>query len=288
MPTKRNKTSLHSKAHLLVVPHKKNQYRPHLLRTRGLAILFIGVFGLLFVSVMQQKSSVLGSTMTVSQEQLLKDTNSQRLKAGSSALKLNQHLISAAAMKASDMFNNQYWAHVSPSGVTPWIWMKKGGYNYGYAGENLARGYQTAGAVVTAWMNSPEHRENLLSKNYVDVGFAVGKGKLNGETTTLVVAMYGAPHATNVLASTLLAPDSHQLGLLETIGVAMQSMNATALGALVLLIIGIVLSLVAHSYRSKLPKDWRNSWKRHHGIYKAIAMSAFAVLVIVIYGSGQL
>ena len=119
MPAKHKKQPLHTHAHLLVVPHKKNDYRPHLIRARGLALLFIGVFGLLLVSAIQQKSSVLGTTMTMSQQQLLSATNTQRTKAHVRPLKMNQKLTSAAALKAADMFKHQYWAHVSPTGVTP-------------------------------------------------------------------------------------------------------------------------------------------------------------------------
>ena len=42
-------------------------------------------------------------------------------------------------------------------------------------------------------MNSTSHRENLLKKDYTDVGFAVVNGTLNGEQTTLVVQMFAKP-----------------------------------------------------------------------------------------------
>ena len=56
----------------------------------------------------------------------------------------------------------------------------------------MARGFTNAGDVITAWMNSPEHRKNVLSSNYQNVGFAVATGKLNGEDTVLVVEMLGS------------------------------------------------------------------------------------------------
>jgi hypothetical protein len=97
-------------------------------------------------------------------------------------------------MKATDMFAKDYWAHVSPDGTTPWVWIRKAGYNYLYAGENLARGFDTSASVVNAWMNSPEHRANLLSSNYTDIGFAVQSGTLTGTETTLVVQEFGSPY----------------------------------------------------------------------------------------------
>src|SRR5258706_10350524 len=90
------------------------------------------------------------------------------------------------------MFAKDYWAHIAPDGTTPWSFIKGAGYNYVYAGENLARGYFSASDVVNAWMASPEHRENMLSSKFADVGFSAQNGKLTGEDTVLVVEMLGS------------------------------------------------------------------------------------------------
>ena len=47
-------------------------------------------------------------------------------------------------------------------------------------------------------MNSPTHRENILRKDYSEVGFAVVNGTLNGEQTTLVVQMFGKPQGSSL------------------------------------------------------------------------------------------
>jgi hypothetical protein len=98
------------------------------------------------------------------------------------------------------MFSKDYWAHNAPDGTTPWVFIKGAGYNYIYAGENLARGFSSAQDVITAWMNSPEHRQNVLSPNYQNVGFAVSTGKLNGEDTVLVVEMLGSTNLAPAVA----------------------------------------------------------------------------------------
>jgi hypothetical protein len=41
-------------------------------------------------------------------------------------------------------------------------------------------------------MGSKEHRENMLSPNYTEVGFAIKNGSLTGEETTLVIQMFGS------------------------------------------------------------------------------------------------
>ncbi len=135
--------------------------------------------------------SVLGDAISITSSQLLQITNADRKAQGLSQLHLDDQLSKAATMKAADMFSKDYWAHNAPDGTTPWVFIKNSGYSYTFAGENLARGFFTAKDTVDAWMASPSHRENMLSTNYTDVGFAVEKGKLSGEDTILVVEMFG-------------------------------------------------------------------------------------------------
>jgi hypothetical protein len=44
-------------------------------------------------------------------------------------------------------------------------------------------------------MASPTHRENMLSPNYKDIGFAVETGTLTGSDTVLVVEEFGSRYA---------------------------------------------------------------------------------------------
>jgi len=155
-------------------------------------ILVIVAVGLLTGIVRTNFPSVLGIASDISVQQLLILTNQQREGNSLAPLSNNPELDQAAYNKAADMFAKDYWAHNAPDGTTPWVFIKGAGYNYVYAGENLARGFSNASDVVTAWMNSQEHRKNILSSNYRDVGFAVATGKLNGEDTVLVVEMLGS------------------------------------------------------------------------------------------------
>jgi hypothetical protein len=89
------------------------------------------------------------------------------------------------------MFGYNYFAHTSPQGVNPWHWFNKANYNYTYAGENLAMNFVEAEDAMQAWMNSPTHRDNIISKNYTEIGIAVGVGKIDGVDTTIVVQLFG-------------------------------------------------------------------------------------------------
>lgn len=135
---------------------------------------------------------VLGVSYSISDSELLNLVNYERAQRGLSGLSLNGQLSQAAAGKSQHMFTNNYWAHFAPDGTSPWDFIKGSGYNYIYAGENLAKGFTNSPDVVNAWMASPSHRENLLSPQFKDVGFSISSGNLQGEETVLVVQMFGA------------------------------------------------------------------------------------------------
>jgi uncharacterized protein YkwD len=50
-----------------------------------------------------------------------------------------------------------------------------------YAGENIAYGYETPAALVSAWMHSPGHRANILSRHFDRIGVSGWKAT-NGVT----------------------------------------------------------------------------------------------------------
>ncbi|MDP1629757.1 MAG: CAP domain-containing protein, partial [bacterium] len=85
-----------------------------------------------------------------------------------------------------------YFSHVGPEGAEPWYWIKKAGYDYVYAGENLARGFIDANSVFNAWMKSAGHRANILNSRYTEIGVAVLSGNMAGRETTLIVQMFGS------------------------------------------------------------------------------------------------
>lgn len=182
----------------LFKPQKSNRYRSQLLHPESLmmlSIILVAIFALVnavrfFPSIADK---VLGYASNINVQDVLQDTNQEREKLGLEPLVLNEELNQAALTKAQDMFNEQYWAHVSPDGKEPWDFIKGAGYVYKYAGENLARDFDNSGEMVVAWMNSPTHRENIINPNFTQMGLAVVNGKLKGFNTTLVVQMFASP-----------------------------------------------------------------------------------------------
>lgn len=187
----------------LFIPKESNNHRAKILHHTNLflSIAFLLIASFFIQTVKSKYPAVLGIQANISSEELLLLTNQERQNVGVLPLVINEKLSQAASAKAQDMFEYNYWAHTSPTGKTPWVFIKAAGYSYVYAGENLARGFTDPASVVKAWMASPDHRANMLSSNYQDVGFAVKLGKLNGEETVLVVEEFGnlyMPLAKNV------------------------------------------------------------------------------------------
>lgn len=176
------------------LPHPHTHQKAHLLTWHGY-IIFILIFILSQTSmnlVSNAKPGILGTSSSITISEIINLTNQERAKQGLSALRENAALDQAAAGKASNMFSENYWAHYSPSGKTPWDFIHGAGYNFNYAGENLARNFYSSPDVVQAWMASPTHRENIVNTKYQDIGIAVEDGMLNGQKTTLVVQEFGS------------------------------------------------------------------------------------------------
>jgi uncharacterized protein YkwD len=118
--------------------------------------------------------------------------NRERVARGLVPLRLNQSLSLAAHDRIGDMFAKNYFAHVSPDGIQPFVWARQRGYRYRIIGENLAVGYRGA-AVVDGWMRSPGHRENILQEAFDEVGIAIADGSpRSGYRGPTVVALYAA------------------------------------------------------------------------------------------------
>ncbi len=176
------------------IPHKKNNHRAKLLHNLTLLILILSVSLISTLTVVVHKShpEVLGVSYQISDQELLNLTNYERAQQGLPPLVLNSKLTEAAKKKGEHMMKYDYWAHFAPDGTSPWDFIRGEGYEYTYAGENLAKGFTTSIDAVKGWMASPTHRANILSKQYSEVGFAIIQGKLTGENTVLVVQELGS------------------------------------------------------------------------------------------------
>lgn len=189
----------------LFLPHPETHQKAHLLSFKAFVVYFLLFFILeSFVRVPVLAADILGPQVlgisSLAVPDLIAQTNQERAKLGLSALTEDSRLNAAAAAKAQNMFEENYWAHYSPSGKDPWGFIQGAGYEFSYAGENLARNFETSPEVVAAWMASPTHRDNIVNTHYTQVGMAVAEGTINGQKTILVVQEFGRP-SQNMLAA---------------------------------------------------------------------------------------
>jgi len=167
---------------------------------KTILIFYVVVYVATIVFVIRFPSLLAAS---ISNIELVEEANKERIDRDIQPLKYSKKLERAAEEKAQDMFKKQYWSHFGPQQETPWRFITETGYQYTFAGENLARGFSDSPDIHEAWMNSQSHRENILDASYDEVGIAIVKGKLLGIETFLVVEMFGSENIkTNLTRNT--------------------------------------------------------------------------------------
>jgi uncharacterized protein YkwD/uncharacterized protein YukE len=125
---------------------------------------------------------------------IIAETNSFRRQHRLPQLQVNEELNSAARAKLDDIFSQNYFAHVSPSGKGVSYWVERAGYDSAMVGENLALGnFSDDAELVEGWMNSPGHRENILNPFFTDIGVAAAKGEVEGSHVWVAVQILAKP-----------------------------------------------------------------------------------------------
>lgn len=94
--------------------------------------------------------------------------NEHRAEAGLQPVEYSAALSEAAQVRAKEI--QQSFAHTRPDGRYFSSVLKDFGISYRTCGENIAWGQKSPEEVVTAWMNSPGHRANILNANYTKLG----------------------------------------------------------------------------------------------------------------------
>ncbi len=181
-------------ARICIIPRPENNYLPLALSHGPLAfasslLIAAKILALLLIALLPSTAEL----STITSERIIQLTNAERINRGLNELTSSPALSQAAQDKAKDMLEHDYFAHISPTGVTPWFWMQKYNYTYQVAGENLAIDFVQAEEIVSAWMASPSHKENIIHPDYTETGVAVLTGEYQGGTSTVVVHMFGLP-----------------------------------------------------------------------------------------------
>ena len=115
-------------------------------------------------------NSAQNSSASAIEKAVLDLTNVERQKAGLKPLQMDENLMASARQKSADMSKNNYFDHNSPTYGSPFDQMKANGVSYRSAAENIAMGQRSAEEVVKGWMESPGHRQNILTPEFTHIG----------------------------------------------------------------------------------------------------------------------
>lgn len=107
------------------------------------------------------------------ERQIFDLANSARVQRGLPPLEWNEEAASVARSHSKDMLSNNFFSHTSPNTGSMGDRLKKAGINYRTAGENIAYGQSDSINAHEGWMNSPGHRQNILSKDFKTLGVGV-------------------------------------------------------------------------------------------------------------------
>ena len=144
--------------------------------------------------------------MALTSDNIIWFTNYYRTQNGLTPLQLSQKLRNSAYYKSMDMFKYHYFAHYRPGnnlGFDNFVDNQK--YSFIKIAENLAQGdFTTSKEIVDRWMQSPEHRRNILDPAYVEIGVSVDSGILEGIPTTLITQHFGKPSTSCPVVNTKL------------------------------------------------------------------------------------
>ncbi len=128
--------------------------------------------------------------------------NVERRQRGLQALRLSRRLTAAAENHSRQMGRRGFFEHESADGSAFWKrvqrFYRSTGYRYWSVGENLLWASPSigVGGAVTAWMNSPGHRSNILSREWREVGIAAvhfdsAPGVFGGREVTIITMDFG-------------------------------------------------------------------------------------------------
>lgn len=177
------------------IPRDCKNNEPQFIRKRSILvilalILFVETLFLVQTLIIFRKTDFFAAVLP---DVLLNLTNDSRQDENLMQLTINPQLQQAAQLKANDMAKNGYFSHTSPTGVTPWYWLKKVGYKFTHAGENLAINFFDTADVNNAWLASPSHRNNILNISFTEMGIGIARGTYKGQESIFIVEFFGRP-----------------------------------------------------------------------------------------------
>jgi len=191
----------------LFIPTESNNYNPGITRSAFIFLFSIIVF---FTNYVIGHFDVVKAATQMDQMAIVALHNQKRIANGLSPLSVNTLLNKSAQTKVDAMLESNCWSHYCPEGKSPWDFFDAVGYDYVYAGENLAQGFFDIESLMQAWMNSPTHKENILKPEFDEIGVGIASGNFQGVKDNIIIAVhFGSryeyhPNSTNTFESTII------------------------------------------------------------------------------------
>lgn len=126
-------------------------------------------------------------------DEILNIVNQKRIEYNLGILTKNENLQAAAQAKADYLMAEQLFSHTGKNGEPFSTWVKQYNYKYIRIGENLAIFFENNEKIVQAWLNSENHRKNILNPDYKETGLAISYGQYHNKPTFIVVQIFGQP-----------------------------------------------------------------------------------------------
>jgi uncharacterized protein YkwD len=126
-------------------------------------------------------------------QELLGLVNARRRERGRGALRPSLLLDAAAQRYAEEMLRTGHYGHVGPRGENALDRARRAGYRPAAVAENLAKGHYSVADVVAGWMESRDHRANLLHPQYFEMGAGMAYGQGPDGPVVLWVQLFGIP-----------------------------------------------------------------------------------------------
>ncbi len=127
--------------------------------------------------------------------------NEERRSRGLTTLSVDFRLTESAKAKAKSLSAIGDLRHTKSGDGIVWWPLKDAGYDYRLAGENLALNIPSAEEIVSSWMSSSSHRENIVDRSFEHIGVAVVEGYFQNSPASYVVMYTADPKEKVVLGA---------------------------------------------------------------------------------------
>lgn len=170
---------------------------------KNLLILTFGILIFLFNSSLPISVQAVESSGKINSQSIIDKHNEIRASFKLNPLTLNQKLENSALKKAKEMIELNCWSHDCPPDKTPWDYFNDEGFEYTYAGENLAQGYFSLEKLIDAWMVSQEHFKNIVKPEFREIGIGIAFGEFLGRKQNIVVVVHFGTEVSSLTDSNL-------------------------------------------------------------------------------------